>query len=61
MGKEMEQFKKEVEQELKNRFGINIDDATDDKNLQNCYFAQWTPKQVVDWIGNKYDLEEISC
>jgi len=57
----MEQFKKEVEQELKNRFGINIDDATDDKNLQNCYFAQWTPKQVVDWIGNKYDLEEISC
>lgn len=52
-----EEFIKQVEKLLLERYLIGIVDCTNEDTILACHKAGETPEEVVDWIGSKYNLD----
>ena len=53
----LDQFKEQVDVELKKRFGIGINDVSE-ASVEACFVAAETPIECVDWIAEKYELTD---
>lgn len=53
------EFILEFEHILKSRFGIDLNDIDKDIVL-DCYKDDWTPEETGEWLGRKFDLNEIN-
>jgi len=56
---EFNTWKQEVIEELQERFALAEEECADDEVLHTCYDCGESPYEVVDWIGQKYDLDEV--
>ena len=52
-------WRQEVFDELKERFGMDEVECFDDEVLQGCFDNGESPYEVIDWMRSKYDLTEI--
>lgn len=62
MSKKKQTFKSyvaEFEKLLKKRYGIDLNDCTDENYLQQCYDGNETVEEVVEQIASKRDLDRI--
>lgn len=55
----LEQFKEAVGNALMAKFGITINDCTDDQQIEREFKDFSTVDSFVDWLGDKYDLTPI--
>ena len=52
------EFIQSVKGILQSRFGITLNDVSEETAIQ-CYYDGWSPEETVDWIGRKFDLDDI--
>jgi hypothetical protein len=57
--KTFEDWKAEFEKILMDKYGITINDCTDEEQLKTEFKDGSSPQEFVDWIGEKYDLQTI--
>lgn len=55
----LEEYKEEFVKKLKHKYGININDCTDDKGIEQAFNMGESPQEYVDQLGEKLDLWEI--
>lgn len=56
----LEEYINKIEELLTKRYGIGIDDCTDKEVLSQSLESGETPEEFVSWIGEKYNLTDIS-
>jgi hypothetical protein len=52
-------FVSEFERLLKKRYGIDLNDCTDEDYLKTCYDGNETTEEVVEQIATKRNLDRI--
>lgn len=52
----LEQYTEKFENLLMEKFGITKGDCIDDAQIEVEFITGSTPQDLVDWIGEKYDL-----
>lgn len=53
------QFILEFEKLLVTRFGITLNDVSEEVVL-GCNDDGWTPEETVEWLERKYDLDDLN-
>ena len=52
-------FVKSFKRLLKNTYGIDMKDCISTDEVQSSYDDKYTEQEIVDFIGEKYDLKRI--
>lgn len=55
-----EQFKQEFVDKLFKKYGIGINDCTDEDQLKTEFEDGFTPDEFIEFIADKYNLEPIN-
>jgi hypothetical protein len=59
--KGFDNWREQVDRIFLKEYGIDLEDAgADDESLIKAFDDDETPKEFVEWFGNKYDLDPIS-
>lgn len=57
----LKQFTESVELLIKTRFGLELNDCTDEDRINAVYSSGTeTPSEYVDWLQQRHDLTDIT-